>query len=165
MHSPTLSIFHFLFWINLTKWPFLASIFQKFSTKKLLDENKRVLRGFVKLLIIRRLWRFCGKRRSLRKKSQRLLKIWRWLLKIWRAYGNAKSSKIWAKNVHKSRVRVQIIAFCAPIFHRSTAPQGSKTAIFHSKLRRRREQISLWKNLTNRSVCKVETTLTQLGLH
>ena len=92
---------------------------------------------------------FGEKRRSLRKKSQRLLKIWRWLLKIWRAYRNAKRSKIGAKNVHKSGVSVQIFAFCGPIFHRATPPQGPKSPIFHSRMLRRRELNFLWNILTN----------------
>ena len=92
---------------------------------------------------------FGKKRASLRKKSQRRRKIWRWLLKIWRAYRNAKSSKIWAKNVHKSVPYVQIFAFCTPFFHRARAGRGVRTAIFHSKMLRRREQKFLWKILTN----------------
>ena len=58
-----------IFWKILTKGPFLASIFWKFSTKKLLDENKPVFWGFAKLLIIRRLRRFWQKKGLVEKKK------------------------------------------------------------------------------------------------
>ena len=91
---------------------------------------------------------FPEKRRSTIFKSQRRRKIWRWLLKFWRAYRNAKWGKKWAKNLHKTMARVQKIAFFPSVFRPARLPQGSKTAFFRPKLRRCREQNFLWNILT-----------------
>ena len=89
-------------WFCLNKANFNTLILGFFSTKQLLAAKTPIFGAFSKQMIFSTLTSIWRKTKFDNEKSQRRRKIWRWLLKIWRAYKNAKSGKIEAKNQHKT---------------------------------------------------------------